>query len=249
MRWTRWIAGGVVLAAAAVGLAWIDVLPGGWTLRGWVTPHAVRRARAQAEFSAERVTRFAETNATLAAGSIVFIGSSTIERFPLAELFPHKPCVDRGIGGETATELLARLGASLPHATPAGVVLYAASLDFRRENQPPAVVARRVAAIAEALHGRFAGVPVAVIGILPERDMPAAMVARLTSTNAELAALAEELGIAFVPTDRAPITDATGSLAADCAADRLHLGPKGYAALARWLIDEGGPVGELLGPE
>ncbi len=248
MQRGKWIIGLAALGIAALGLAWIDVLPGGWTLRGWVKPHAERRAEAQALYSAERLALFEETNRTAEAGSIVFLGSSTIERFPLATLFPGKPCLDRGIGDETATELLARVPASLPDTRPAGVVLYAASLDFRREVQAPDTVARRVAKIVRAIHGHWAGTPIALIGILPERDMPPEMVARLAATNLELASLAEQFELAFVSTARPPITTETGSLNPACAADHLHLTPAGYEPLARWLQEDGGKVGALLRP-
>ena len=53
--------------------------------------------------------------------------TSPQERFPLAECFPERPCVNRGIGSEDLNGLSQRLEASLP-PEPAGIVLYAASM-------------------------------------------------------------------------------------------------------------------------
>jgi lysophospholipase L1-like esterase len=236
----------VVFVAAGLALAWIDVLPGGWTLRGWVTPHAVRHAREHAAHRARRLAAFEAERAGAPEGAVVFLGSSTIERFPLAERFPGVPCLDRGIGEESLPALLDRLERSLPAAAPAGAVLYLGSIDFRVEGRATA----RIAALAElALRFLREGrpdLPLAVIGILPERDMPPAMVERLAATNASLAALCERAGVAFVRTDRPPVTGPDGSLVPASAADRLHLNGAGYRALARWLVEDGGAVGRLL---
>jgi lysophospholipase L1-like esterase len=236
----------LVLATLAGTLAWFDVLPGGWTLRGWLEPHAKREARARAEHRRERLALFAETAAEAPAGAVVFLGSSTIERFPLAASFPGVPCVERGIGDEDARGLLERLERSLPPAPLAGAVLYLASVDFRRHGAPPEAVRARAAAVVDALRGRQADLPLALIGILPERDMAPALVERLAATNAALAGLCAERGVAFVRTDRAPITDAVGALDPACAADHLHLNAAGYRALAGWLKAEGGALGALL---
>ncbi len=229
-------------------LAWFGAIPGGWTLRGWIEPHADRRAREQAEYSAGRMAGFQAENERAAPGAVVFLGSSTMERFPLSEAFPGRPCLDRGIGDETATELLARLDASLPDARPAGVVLYAASVDFRREGRPPEVIEARVLALVRRLRARLPGIPIALIGLLSERDAPAELVARLRRTNARLAELARTSGLAFVATDRPPLTLPSGALSEAYSADRLHLSEAGYRHLARWLLEDGGDVAPLLAP-
>ena len=236
------------LAALAVTLAWFDVLPGGWTLRGWIEPHGVRAAREQAARSAARLASFAEENRRAPSGAIVFLGSSTIERFPLEKLFPGRPVLNRGIGNETAPELFERLAASLPDTPPAGAVLYTASVDFRGERRPPAILCRRVKGIVRELRRRHPGLPLALIGLLSERDIEPGLLAALGEANAALRALCTELDIAFVATARAPVVDETGALDPACSADRLHLNTEGYRHLARWLREDGGRVGRLLAP-
>jgi lysophospholipase L1-like esterase len=76
--------------------------------------------------------------------------------------------------------------------------------------------------------------------------MDASFVSELGQVNAVLLALCHERGCAFVATARPPITDPSGSLNPEMAADRLHLGPEGYSHLARWLTEDGGALGQLL---
>ncbi|MEZ6021672.1 MAG: hypothetical protein R3F17_16760 [Planctomycetota bacterium] len=56
-HWT-WLLGLAALGLGALGLAWIDVLPGGWTLRGWVIPHAQREERLRLQHREQRLAEF-----------------------------------------------------------------------------------------------------------------------------------------------------------------------------------------------
>jgi lysophospholipase L1-like esterase len=247
----RWLLGAPLaplILALALALVWYDVLPGGWRLRGWVVPHAERQAREQAQHSAERMALFTTENLSIGEGAIVFLGSSTVESFPLETAFPNRPILDRGIAGETAGELLARLHESLPATEPVAALVYGGSLDFRRENAPPAEVTRRVKSVLVALRARVPDLPIALIGILPERDMDPPFVGRLIRTNRRLNALATEMNAAFVSTERPPITACDGSLAEAYSTDRWHLNSVGYEHLAAWILRDGGEVGLLLAP-
>ena len=238
----------VGLLALLTLLVWVDVLPGGWHLRGWVVPHAVRRAQEQAHHSAARLALFESERSTIPAGALVFLGSSTVEYFPLESSFPGRPVLNRGIAGESAGELLARLHASLPAAEPAAAILYGGSIDFRREGASPAEVSRRVKSVLLALKDRAPDLPIILLGILPERDMDAPFVARLILTNRRLDALATEQAITFVSTERPPIMTPGGSLAHEYSVDRWHLNAAGYEHLTRWILMSAGPAAELLAP-
>ncbi|MFT4647241.1 MAG: lysophospholipase L1-like esterase [Planctomycetota bacterium] len=241
-----WALGAMVCGAVLFALSWNDVLPGGWTLRGWVEPHASREARVRQIHSQKRLDLFAGQNRSAPTGSIVFAGSSGIERFPLARLFPGAPTQNRGIGDEACGQFMDRLQATRPFAPAAAWVLYLGSLDFRRLNSTPEEVLQRVERAIEAVRGDRTDLPIALIGILPEQDMPEAMVTRLAQTNAGLARLCARMEVAFVDTARAPITQPDGTLSATHASDKLHLNRKGYDALAGWLLEASLPIAKLL---
>lgn len=238
---------GLILLALCA-LAWNDVLPGGFALRELVESDRTREARQRARHAAERMHAFALENPGVVPGSIVFVGSSTIERFPLAECFPAKPCVNRGIASESALALAGRLAERLPLARPAGVVLYTGAIDWREEGQSAGLVALRVGAVLDRLAELRPGVPIALLGILPERNMDPALVERLAQANAALSVLARERGVAFVSTSRIPITSPQGSLAEEFSQDTFHLDAQGYRYLARCVLEDGGEVGRSLAP-
>jgi lysophospholipase L1-like esterase len=45
------------------------------------------------------------------------------------------------------------------------------------------------------------------------------------------------MGVTFVDTARAPLTNPAGSLSAELATDRWHLSGEGYGILAEWLLE------------
>lgn len=237
-----------LLALALLALAWGDFLPGGFRLRQLVEPDGAREARQRARHAAERMHDFALENARAEPGSIVFIGSSTIERFPLDASFPGKPCLNRGIASESARELAERVAERLPHARLDGVVVYTGALDWREEGQRAGLVALRVGQVLDRLVERAPGVPIALIGILPERNMEPAEVDRLSETNDALSALCRARGFAFVSTIGTPITSRGGSLSEESSEDDFHLDAEGYRDLARCILEEGGEVGRRLAP-
>lgn len=238
----------LLLLAVALAAAWFDVLPGGWTLRGLAgarTGEAVAAYRAHRD---ARLAEFARDNALAPPGAVAFLGSSTIERFPLAACFPGKPALNRGISGEPLEELAERLAASLPDAPLAGLVLYAARIDFRADPSRPEPLARRAAALLDRLAELRPGVPVCVLGLLSERGLSPDGAARLARFDAELEREVRARGQTFVRSARPPLVDGRGALAEAFSSDPLHLGSEGYTVLARWIAEEGGPAGRALAP-
>ncbi|MFN0007134.1 MAG: GDSL-type esterase/lipase family protein [Planctomycetota bacterium] len=231
-----------------LALVWHDVLPGGWRLRFCFGPDARRQGLRDAAHLAERLEQFERENPTIAPGSILFLGSSTIERFPLEEAFPGKPCLNRGIANLPAGVLAANLAACIPPAPPAGVVLYAGSVDWRASGRDDAVLLDRVAAVVDATARELPGVPLLLLGLLPERGTPPDAVAALRRANERLAALASERSMAFLDPARPPIADPSGALSEDASTDLFHLNTEGYRHLAGWIAEEGGRVGALLAP-
>ena len=247
-RFGKILAGAALTASALLGLAWVDVLPGGWRMRTWLVPQEVRDGRQRKQHREARLARFALENPSAPAESIVFLGSSTFERFDLVASFPGKPAINRGIGDEDLALLSARLEQSLPETSIAGLVLYAGSIDFRRYGEQPAVLADNLGELLQRLAELCPEVPVAVLGLLPEVDFPTPQILRLQRTNAALAKACETQGARFIPTVGAPVSLPDGSLNPAFAADRLHLNGAGYEHLRKWILGASGPISGLLAP-
>ena len=232
------------LALIALALSWIDVLPGGWTLRGLVVPHELREERAR---TADRAARLAQFRAeTPPRQAVVFLGSSTMERFPLQDAFPGCKTVNRGIGDEPIAQLLERLDDSLPPA-PVGAVLYMGSVDLRRLGRTPAEVVELAGRVLDGLETRHPGLPVALLGVLPDRTGDPRVLAEVEAANGLLLELCRRRGAAFVDPHRAPLRTEDGRLDREHSVDRLHLSRRGYGVVTELILEHGGPVGALLG--
>jgi hypothetical protein len=234
----------LIAGAAAAFATWAAVdesAPGAWRIRGWLglrTEYAAHREARLAEFA--RVPE-------VPAGTVVFLGSSTIERFPLERCFPGVPTDDRGIGDEPVDSMVERVSASLPRGELGGVVVYAGSVDFRRDPSRYPWIAAKVGELLDRIALLRPGAPVCVVSPLPERGMSAETSHALAGLEEELRAVCGRRGVAFVRTDRPPLRDASG-LSEAHSADRLHLSDAGYDVLAGWIVEDGGPAGRALAP-
>ena len=240
------------LALLLVLLAWFQVIPGGWRLRNLIEDPARRERRLLLDHRAERLAAFRRESTPIAPGTVLFIGSSTIERFPLSDCFPGKGLLNRGIGGESAELMLARLDESLPAGRErlAAAVVYAGTIDFRKERVDAAEASRRLARLVDALRDRVrADLPVLLLGPLPgNEDDDRYRGAGLLELEGAYRRLATERGLDFLPLARAPFRAADGGLEPRLAVDRWHLDAAGYRLLAELIRTEGGDVGRLLGP-
>jgi lysophospholipase L1-like esterase len=247
----RLLAGAALIAAvtaAGLALVWSEVLPGAWTLRGWVLGREGRASWQRERGIARQLDLYRQENPTVPPGSILFVGASTILRFPLARHFPGRPCVNRGLEGATAEHLLEHLEALLPPAPPDAVVLAIGGNDLRREGLEPVEVASHVTRLLDRLAEHFPEVPIALLGCHPVRGTDEAERARLERYEELLRELATARGMAFVAADRPPLRGPDGALPAELAADELHLNEAGYGHLAGWLLADGGAVAAKLAP-
>ncbi len=224
-----------LVVVGCVGLlllgAWSNVMPGGWRVRSeWATRRTNRQIAA---FKAEA--------ATIPAGSVVFLGSSTVEKMPFAKLYPGMPWVNRGIGAENAVGMLARIEPSLPVARPAGIVLNCGANDFRADRNEAPVVVARAAAVLDAVLARFPGVPVAIVEPIAQSSEEPDLVLQLTYAGEALQAYARAHGYPYVRTNRPPLLTEDGLLRQDMTApDGRHPNEAAYTILAKWIAEEGG---------
>jgi len=238
-----------MLGCAYGATAWFDCAPGGWRLRLHFEDPSAQSTRAVSLHILERLRAFAAEEPGAARGAVLLLGSSTIERWPVAETFPGKRVLEHGLAGISLERQERLFDACLPSSTPAGVVLYAGSLDLRQPSEPLAQALARLPRLVQRLRVRYGhGLPITLLGILPARRMDEAARTALANTNESLRILARENALSFVPTDRPPLADADGCLSESLSSDELHLDAEGYRVLARWLVTEGGEAGRALAP-
>lgn len=249
----RWLAYLGVAGALFGALAWIDAVPGGWTLRNRFETPLDRRARTAALHASERLHVFQTEDPAANEGAVVFVGASNIERLSLAELFPGKRTLNRGIAGATAEELARYLAALALPAHPAGIVIHAGANDWRALGLAPDAIAPRVERLVEGVAARAPAAPILLLGLLPERGAGPEFARDRAEIDEGLAAVAARARgnghrAVFLKLARPPLSSTDGSLVEEFSSDREHLNADGARQLARWITTEGGAVGRFLAP-
>ena len=238
----------VALGLACYGLLLPDhpEWPLGWRLQSWLEAPDVRERRLFEERWQRACAEFRERQASVPAGSLLLLGSSTFEQLPRDVVFPGRPVVSLAIGGEPLSHLKERLASTLPQQAPAGLLLYLGAVDFHRLGRSPTDVAADAAEILRTLSIRYPGVPRLLLGVLPARDSTPADLERLVATHQALAEVAARHGDEFVCPLGTPLTDASGRLRPEISRDRNHLNADGYVVLAQLLRSSAGPIGRAL---
>ncbi len=105
-------------------------------------------------------------------GRVVFMGDSITELWALAESFPGQPYVNRGISGQTTSQMLVRMFPDVIALKPAAVVILAGTNDISRATGT--VTAEMVKSNLQAMAQLAAanGIKVVLAAILPTDDTP-----------------------------------------------------------------------------
>jgi lysophospholipase L1-like esterase len=170
-------------------------------------------------------------------GRVVFLGDSITDIWKLAQSFPGKPYVNRGIGGQTTPQMLVRMFPDVIDLKPAAVILLAGTNDISHNTGPEteAMVEENIQAIAELAQAH--GIKVILCSLTPVSDYtprqqtkarPPADILRL---NAWLPVYAAKSGAVFADY-YAAVVDDKGMLRAGYSEDGLHPNAKGYELLA-----------------
>ena len=132
------------------------------------------RARRIAVFTDDygQLSRYREANAALAAPAagenrVVFFGDSITDIWKLADYFPGKPYVNRGIGGQTTPQMLVRFRQDVIDLRPKVVVILAGTNDIAGNTGPMRNedIEANLASMAEL--ARVHGVLVVFASVLP----------------------------------------------------------------------------------
>ena len=187
------------------------------------------------------LARFRDADAKLAppaAGEnrVVFLGDSITEGWHIAESFPGKPYINRGIGGQTTSQMLLRFRQDVIDLKPKVVVILAGTNDFAENTGPvtPEQVQGNLISMAQLAAAN--GIRVVLCSVLPadhyswhpELGNPASKIAAL---NEWMKSYATENSYVYVDYYSA-MKDASGGLPPNLSRDGVHPLPAGYAIMA-----------------
>jgi lysophospholipase L1-like esterase len=187
---------------------------------------------------------YAEANAKLpppARGEqrVVFLGDSITDGWDLAEAFPGKPYVNRGIGAQVTAQMLVRFEQDVVALKPAAVVILGGTNDVSgfMQIETPETILDNITAMADIADAR--GILVVLGALLPVNDYgenrgyltKERPPATLRAVNERLRALAKARGYAFADY-AASVVDARGLLTDAYSGDGLHPNAAGYARMA-----------------
>jgi lysophospholipase L1-like esterase len=197
------------------------------------------------------LARFARANAELAPPGrkerrVVFFGDSITDNWSApgyGGFFPGRPYVNRGIGGQTTSQMLLRFRADVVALRPRAVVILAGTNDIGGNGGPIALGAVQDNLAAMTEQARSAGIRVVLATLLPvsddksdeggapllwTRDHPAETISALNRWIAEHARAHRHVVLDYFKAT----VDGRGLLRPDLTDDGLHPNAAGYAVMA-----------------
>jgi lysophospholipase L1-like esterase len=168
---------------------------------------------------------------------VVFLGNSITEAWAprFGTLFPGRPYVGRGIGGQTTPQLLVRFRQDVVALRPRVVVILAGTNDVAGNTGPTTLEAIQANVASMVDVARANGIRVVLCSVLPVSDYPwrpgLAPAPTIVALNAWLRAHARRRGLAYADFHTA-MADARGGLPPALAADGVHPTDAGYAVMA-----------------
>jgi lysophospholipase L1-like esterase len=191
-----------------------------------------------------QLKRFQSANAKLGAPApgesrVVFFGDSITENWPIATAFPRKPYVNRGIGGQTTSQMLVRFRNDVIALRPKVVVILAGTNDIAGNTGPitPEDIQGNVASMVEL--ARAHGIRVVLSSVIPVHNYTAAseltyprrppeQIAGLNKWLKDYAAQSGSIYLDYA----AAMSDDKRMLRRELAEDGLHPNKAGYAVMA-----------------
>jgi lysophospholipase L1-like esterase len=188
--------------------------------------------------------RYREANAKVAPPAkdeqrVVFMGDSITDSWKLDEYFPGKPYINRGISGQTTSQMLLRFRPDVIDLKPKVVVILAGTNDIAGNTGPISLEAieGNIASMAEL--ARANGINVVLASILPvsdyNKDKSGKTIVRtvqrrpdqILELNRWIKNFAAERALVYLDYFSATVDD-KGFFKEDIANDGLHPNAKGY---------------------
>jgi lysophospholipase L1-like esterase len=168
---------------------------------------------------------------------VVFLGDSITDGWKLAESFPGKPYVNRGISGQTTPQMLVRMFPDVIDLDPAAFILLAGTNDISRNTGPEtlAMIGENIQAIADL--ARAHGVKAILCSVMPIGDYtvrkqseqrPPADISKLNAWLREYAAKVDAEYVDYY----SALVDDKGMLKDGYSNDGLHPNARGYELMA-----------------
>jgi lysophospholipase L1-like esterase len=170
-------------------------------------------------------------------GRVVFLGDSITDGWRLAQSFPGKPYVNRGISGQTTAQMLVRVFPDVINLKPAALIVLAGTNDVARNTGPVtlAMITQNIQAITEL--AKTHGIKVILCSVLPVSDYtnrkqterrPPADILKLNAWLKEYAAKANAIYADYF----SAMVDEKGMLREGTSGDGLHPNAQGYELMA-----------------
>jgi lysophospholipase L1-like esterase len=168
---------------------------------------------------------------------VVFLGDSITDGWRLAQSFPDKPYVNRGIGGQTTPQMLVRMYPDVIDLKPAALIILAGTNDISRNTGPEtiAMIEENFQAMTELAQAH--GIKVILCSLTPISDYTknkqtvARPPADILKLNAWLRDYAAKVHATFADYYTATVDD-KGMLREGYSDDGLHPNLKGYELMA-----------------
>lgn len=170
------------------------------------------------------------------AGRVVFLGDAITEPWDLAQSFPGKPYVNRGIPGQTTPQMLVRFYPDVVNLHPAAVIILAGINDIAGNTGPETAEMIEDNLRAMCLLARINGIKVVLGTILPVSDYTGKKqtathpLVDIVTLNAWIRSYAAEIH-AQLADYYAVTVDERGMLKQGFSDDGAHANDRNYAAM------------------
>jgi lysophospholipase L1-like esterase len=168
---------------------------------------------------------------------VVFMGDSITDMWKLEKYFPGKAYVNRGIGGQTTSQMLVRMYSDVINLHPSALVIFAGTNDIARNTGPETLEMIQDNFRAMADLARAHNIKVVLCSLTPVSDYTLRKQtgqrppSEIRMLNDWLKKFAEQIHAEFVDYFAA-IADDKGFLKEGYSMDGLHPNDKGYELMA-----------------
>jgi lysophospholipase L1-like esterase len=186
--------------------------------------------------------KYREANAKLSPAvndenRVVFLGNSITEGWApyFATMFPGKPYIGRGIGGQTTPQMLVRFRQDVIDLKPKVVVVLAGTNDIAGNTGPSTIemIEENLASMAELASAN--GIRVVLSSVLPVYDYPwkpgLQPAPKIIALNHWMKDYAREHGAVYLDYHSA-MADARGGMRSELSPDGVHPNETGYRVMA-----------------